>query len=134
LFDRVEVRYDPGRGLLIIPFRQEGWPSGPPPEQELVRESWRIREYRVALFRGELRIHDVISQPERGDDWGELGRLSTLAFDAERSELRVEAGDVLRVPVARLDVEVEVAPEIAGYLRRRVGKRTGTESDRPWRD
>jgi hypothetical protein len=133
LFDRDEVRYDPGRALLVIPFRQEGWPSGPAPERELVRESWRIREYRVALYRGELRIRQVISQPEHGDGWGDPGQLNRLEFDSARSELCVEAGDILRVPVTRLDVEVEITPDIAGYLRRRVGKLTGTESDRPWR-
>ena len=40
----------PGRRLLVIPFQQEGWPSGPAPEQELVRATWRFRDYRVALF------------------------------------------------------------------------------------
>jgi hypothetical protein len=133
LFDRDEVRYDPGRGLLVIPFQQEGWPSGPAPQQELVRATWRFRDYRIALFHGELRVHHVLSLPERAGDWGDNGRLDALAVDTARREVRIEAaGAFLAVPVARLEVEVEVSGDVAGHLRRRIGRFTGFQSDAPY--
>ena len=132
-FDPDDLRFVSSDATLVVPLLQEGWPSGPTPSRELVSESWRVREYRVALFHGELRVRHVLSMPQRGD-WGEQGMLDALAVDSAKREVRLEAGGFLHVPVSRLEIEVEISDSVSGYVRRRVGKFTGIATDTPWPD
>lgn len=130
-----DAYFDPRDGrrdatTFVLPFQQEGWHGGPAPDGVLVAESWRVREYRVAFFHGELIVHHV-NAVRGADDWGDAGTLLGVGYDRDASEVEICAGEPLRLAVERLAVEVRIYEDVAGHVRRRVGKYTRVVTDFP---
>jgi len=119
------------RGEVQLPFAQEaGWMRDLP-QKELVRQTWRVREYRVPILKGLLTIRHVLDL-EAPEGWGDMSMLLGLDHDAARGQLVLHAGlDPVRLTVERVDVTAEVTDERAFYVRRRVGRLTRVEGDEP---
>jgi hypothetical protein len=122
-----DVEFDREAGVAVVPILQEGWPEGPPPEKELVRETWRYHEYRVTFFRGRLTIRRV-NELQEPEDW-DAPMIQGVAFDPADQEVRVYSDEALRAQVQALDVELEISSEPGGHVRRRIGKLTKIGSD-----
>lgn len=65
------------------------------------------------------------------DAWGDMDTLEALKYDETQHEVTLVAFGLIRARVARLEVQVEITPSVAGYVRRRIGKRSRWSSDRP---
>ncbi len=111
-----------------MPFKQETRAWGEQSELELLRETWRYSEYRVALRLGTLKIRHV-EGVHADESWGEMNMLEGLEYDESKREVTLVSFGVLRVLVARLAVQAEVTPTVGGYVRRRIGKRLRWASD-----
>jgi hypothetical protein len=129
---REAVVFDEGAAQLTISFEQEGgaWCGGPEPE--LVRETWRYREYRVPLLRGRLIIRRVLAVRNL-DEWGDMEMLVGIDYNRRHGEVRVYADGALRVQVSAVDVVATITDEVAGALRRRNRKLTRVQSDKSGR-
>ena len=77
-----------------------------------------LREYRVPLMRGTLKVHEV-SAVDMGRDW-DGGMVCGLEYDAARGRVTLYCGtEPLAMTVAALHVEAELTAEVVRYLRRR---------------
>lgn len=124
-FDADTVVYHERARTLVVPFAQEVWPSLRVP----VRRTWWSTEYRVAFMRGTLAIHDV-ERVEIPEGWGDAGMLVGAGFDAGRRQVELWAfADPLRATVGALRVEAVLTDEVAGHVRRRVGRGFGIQAD-----
>jgi hypothetical protein len=128
------IEVDDVAGVVVVPFLQEGFDAGPPSEEILTGQTWRYREYRVSFFRGRLLVRRVREVHETDHDFSEALMIVSVDFVEQANEVHVcGTTESLGLVVDGLDVLVELSSDLAGHVRRRVGRLTGIVSDK-WLD
>lgn len=120
--------HDEARQTVVVPFRQELWDDGA--RMELVRRTWRYTEYRVAFMHGTLTIGHV-EAIRADDDWDWAEMLFDVDYDKAMREIVLSGTARLRMRVSEIDVEAVVGDEVAGHVRRRIGRFLGSGTDVP---
>lgn len=129
-FQRDDVVHLRNGRQIVLPFQQEARAWGGESDFKVLRETWRYKEYRVPFHLGTLTIRHV-DMVDVDESWAQMDMLEALDYDETKHEVTLVAFGLLRARVARLEVDAEITPTVAGYVRRRIGKRSRWSSDRP---
>jgi hypothetical protein len=133
-FDPDMMKFDPVRGVVEIEFEQEprDLASGIP-ASALVRSTVPFEEYAVPFLRYRF-VAQTATELRCSDDVKEAAyELTAAEFAAKADMIRVQTNwGWIEIPVAQLNVTLEITDEIVTVRRRRVGRRPRWDSTTRW--
>jgi hypothetical protein len=128
-FEHEQVVFDEAACTVTVPFVQEGgeWlelPHASLPEPEVLRKTWRYKEYRVPFLRCEVVVHSARSVhlgPK--DTFPDPGMLDYIEYDSAGAQVLIRAvtGPEISVQVDSLQLEMVITDAVALNVRRRRG-------------